>query len=307
MIEQELKQAQDCLNTFGDWLRFATSLFNRHQVFFGHGTDNAWDEAAALLLQALDLPIDTQLGQVRDSTLLPLEKHKLVDWLRQRIVDRRPLPYLSKKAWFAGLEFFVDDRVLIPRSPIAENIQRRFEPWLAGRPVERILDLCTGSGCLAIASALSFPEAMVDAVDISPSALEVAAINVAHYGLEDQVELVQSDLFKDLQGRRYDLIISNPPYVGDEEMSSLPEEFQHEPELALASGFDGLSAVREMLREASQHLSERGLIIVEVGNTQATLEEAFPDVPFTWLDYEQGGEGVFMLTAAQLRQYRHFF
>ena len=223
--------------------------------------------------------------------------------LKRRVAVRKPAAYLTQRAWFMGLPFYVDERALVPRSPLAELIERHFAPWLPdSRTVGGILDLGTGSGCIGLACAYAFPDARVDLADISAEALEVALRNVTEHGLEDQVEVIQSDLFSALKGRRYDLIISNPPYVGLEELDSLPAEYQHEPRLGLAAGTEGLDVVMEILHQAADYLSRDGLLIVEVGNAQYALCAALPDVPFTWLEFEHGGQGVFLLNAAQLRR-----
>jgi len=270
----------------------------RAGVFFGHGTDNAWDDSAALVLHALNLPHsgDRALYARRVGSR---DVGRVDELITQRIEKRIPAVYLTGETWFAGLSFHVDPRVLIPRSPIAELIERRFAPWIDHRRVRRILDVGTGSGCIAIACAKALPRARVDAVDISAEALEVAAGNVRRHRLGRRVRLVRSDHFSALAGERYDIIVANPPYVGRREMSGLPPEYRHEPPLALAAGRDGLDSVRVILREAAGHLRPGGLLIVEVGNTEAAVRRAFKRLPFLWLEFERGGGGVFLLTAEQ--------
>ena len=290
------------LRTIRDLIRWGASRMNEAGLHFGHGTDNAIDEAAALVLHTLHLPPDlhTEYLQAR---LTPSEKQAALRLLERRIAERKPAAYLTQRAWFMGLPFYVDERVLVPRSPLAELIERHFAPWLSdSRPIGDILDLGTGSGCIGIACAYAFPDARVDLADISAEALDVARRNVAEHGLEDQVEVIQSDLFSALKGRHYDLIISNPPYVGLEELDNLPAEYHHEPRLGLAAGAEGLDVVMEILRQATDYLKRDGLLIVEVGASQYALCETFPDVPFTWLEFERGGQGVFLLNAAQLRR-----
>ncbi|MDS4042118.1 MAG: 50S ribosomal protein L3 N(5)-glutamine methyltransferase [Candidatus Competibacter sp.] len=290
------------LHTIRDLIRWGASRMNEAGLHFGHGTDNAIDEAAALVLHALHLPPDLHV-EFFQSNVTPPEKQAALQLLERRIAERKPAVYLTQRAWFMGLSFHVDERVLVPRSPLAELIERHFAPWLPdSRKVENILDLGTGSGCIGIACAYSFPDARVDLVDVSPEALEVARRNVAEHGLEDQVEVIQSDLFSALKGRHYDIIVSNPPYVGLKELDTLPAEYHHEPRQGLAAGEEGLDVVVEILRQAADHLKREGLLIVEVGNAQYALCEAFPDVPFTWLEFERGGQGVFLLNAAQLRR-----
>ena len=258
--------------------------------------------AAALVLHALHLPPDLH-AEYFQSHLTPAEKQAVLHLLKRRVAERKPAAYLTPRAWFMGLPFFVDERALVPRSPLAELIERHFAPWLSdSRQVESILDLGTGSGCIGIACAYSFPDARVDLVDISADALEVARRNVVDHGLEDQVEVIQSDLFSALEGRCYDVIISNPPYVGLTELDQLPAEYHHEPRLGLLAGVEGLDVALEILRQAAQFLNRDGLLIVEVGNAQYALCEALPDAPFTWLEFERGGQGVFLLNAAQLRR-----
>jgi ribosomal protein L3 glutamine methyltransferase len=294
------------LQTIRDFIRWGISLFNQHKIYYGHGTDNALSEAAYLTLYSLHLPPDFPETYF-DSRLTDTEKQAVAEALMQRVEKRLPSPYITHEAWFMGLPFYVDERVLIPRSPVAELIAAGFEPWIDPDQVGSILDLCTGSGCIAIACASVFPEARVVGADLSPEALAVADINRARHGLEEQLVLVESDLFENLGGERFDVIISNPPYVDAEDMASLPDEYRHEPELALAAGFDGLDIVRRMLNQALDHLNPGGIIIVEVGNSAAALELAYPEVPFTWLEFEHGGEGVFLLSYEQLQHYQAQF
>jgi ribosomal protein L3 glutamine methyltransferase len=290
------------LRTLRDLIRWGASQMNAAGLHFGHGTDNAIDEAAALVLHALHLPPDLS-AEYLQAQLTPPEQQAALRLLQRRIAERKPAAYLTQHAWFMGLPFYVDERVLIPRSPLAELIERHIAPWLPdSRQVGDILDLGTGSGCIGIACAYAFPDARVDLADISAEALEVARRNVADHGLEDQVEVIQSDLFSALKGRHYDLIISNPPYVGLAELDTLPTEYHHEPRLGLVAGAEGLDMVEQILRQAADYLKRDGLLIVEVGNAQYALCEALPDVPFTWLEFERGGQGVFLLNAAQLRQ-----
>lgn len=290
------------LHTIRDLIRWGASRMNEAGLHFGHGTDNAIDEAAALVLHALHLPPDLH-AEYFQSRVTPPEQRAALDLLERRIVERKPAAYLTQRAWFMGLPFHVDERVLVPRSPLAELIERHFAPWLPdSRKVEHILDLGTGSGCIGIACAYAFSDARVDLVDVSADALEVARRNVAEHGLEDQVDVIQSDLFAALKGRRYDIIVSNPPYVGLAELDALPVEYRHEPRLGLAAGEEGLDVVVAILRQAADYLKRDGVLIVEVGNAQYPLCEAFPDAPFTWLEFERGGQGVFLLNAAQLKR-----
>jgi ribosomal protein L3 glutamine methyltransferase len=271
---------------------------HRAGVFFGHGTDNAWDDAAALVLHALDLPQADSAICARRVGVRGVDRVNAL--ITRRIDERIPAVYLTGETWFAGLRFRVDRRVLIPRSPIAELIERRFSPWIEPRRVRRILDVGTGSGCIAIACAKALPRAHVDAVDISPEALEVAASNVRRHRVGRRVRLIRSDHFGALAGERYDIIVANPPYVGRREMSGLPLEYRHEPPLALAAGREGLDSVRVILRESHAYLRPRGLLIVEVGNTETAVRRAYERLPFLWLEFERGGGGVFLLTAEQL-------
>lgn len=273
----------------------------RAGVFFGHGTDNAWDDSAALVLHALSLPQDgSRATYARRVGRRGIER--VDELISRRIAERIPAVYLTGETWFAGLPFHVDPRVLIPRSPIAELIERRFAPWIDPARVQRILDVGTGSGCIAIACAKALPRARVDAVDISREALEVAAINVRRHRVGRRVRLLRSDHFSALARQRYDIIVANPPYVGRREMSGLPPEYRHEPPLALAAGREGLDSVRVILRESIAHLRPRGLLIVEVGNTETAVRRAFKRLPFLWLEFERGGGGVFLLTAEQIRR-----
>ncbi len=276
-------------------IEWIAALFDKHDLAYGHGTDNSYDEAVYLVLRSANLDFDVA-ESILDQPLKREQIDRINNLVKQRINDRKPVAYLLNEAWFAGLPFYVNENVLIPRSPIAELIMDACTPWSDPNRVKNILDIGTGSGCIAVACALAFPEAIVDAIDISKQALEVAEKNIKHYELQDQVHLVFSDLFKELSGRHYDLIIANPPYVDAEDMSSLPPEFLHEPRIGLASGHDGLDATRKILHQSSEYLNPGGIMIVEVGNSQHALIEQFPDIPFTWLEFEFGGEGVFMLT-----------
>ncbi|MCG6269888.1 50S ribosomal protein L3 N(5)-glutamine methyltransferase [Vibrio furnissii] len=286
------------LHTLQDMIRWTVSRFNAANLFYGHGTDNAWDEAVQLILPTLYLPIDVP-PHVLNSRLTSSERLRVVERVIKRIKDRTPVAYLTNKAWFCGLEFFVDERVLVPRSPIGELIQAQFEPWLINEPT-RIMDLCTGSGCIAIACAHAFPDAEVDAIDISADALQVAEQNIQDHGLEQQVFPIRSDLFRDLPQAPYDIIVTNPPYVDQEDMNSLPDEFKHEPELGLAAGTDGLKLVRRIMANAPNYLTENGILVCEVGNSMVHLMDQYPHIPFTWLEFENGGHGVFLLTREQL-------
>jgi ribosomal protein L3 glutamine methyltransferase len=294
------EQARQELSTLRDLLRFSVSRFNEAGLFFGHGSDNAWDEAAYLLLHTLHLPLE-RLEPFLDAKLTSDERRTALCIIERRINERLPAAYLTNEAWLGEHRFYVDERVIVPRSFIAELLREQLSPWVDDPwAVGRVLDLCTGSGCLAILSALAFPEAEVDAIDISPDALAVAKRNVSDYGLESRLHLIESNLFASLNGKRYDVIISNPPYVNAESMAVLPEEYRHEPELALASGEDGLDLVRIMLMEVGEHLNPGGLLIVEIGHNRDVLEAAFPETPFTWLDTSAGDQHVFLLHREEL-------
>lgn len=303
----ELDKAPSELQTMRDYVRWAASRFQEAGLVFGHGTDNALDEAAALVLHTLHLPMDLS-APWWESRLTAGEAESIAARVRRRIVERLPLAYLIREAWFAGLSFYVDERVLVPRSPISEAIQRQFEPWLDPQQVSRVLDIGTGSACIAIACAYAFADAEVDAVDVSADALEVARINVERHQLRERVSLFQSDLFEELPAdRKYDLIVSNPPYVDALDMRNLAPEFRHEPRLGLEAGEDGLDIVRRILLEALSRLTDQGILVVEVGNSAPALEAAFPRVPFMWLEFEHGEGEVFLLTAEQLRSHRAQF
>lgn len=286
-------------DTVRGWLDATVGRFNKAGLHFGHGSTNAYDEAAYLVLHTLKLPLD-ELDSVLDRPLAPGEIEALESIVRRRVEERIPLAYLTREAWLGEFRFYVDERAIVPRSYIAELLIDGLHPWVGDdQSVSKALDLCTGSGCLAILLALAFADAQVDATDLSADALEVAAINVAEYGLRDRVHLTRGDLFAGLAGR-YDVIVSNPPYVNRESMQRLPQEYRAEPQMALAAGEDGLEIVRRLLAQAGAHLNERGVLVVEIGHNRDALEQAFPRLPFTWLETSGGDGFVFLLTAQDL-------
>lgn len=303
LIEQD--QVQNDLHSIKDYLRWVYSNFNRSDIFFGHGQDNPWDETIQLVLGGLQLPLDIPTD-LYEGRLTQSERQRVITLLIARLSQRIPTAYLINSAWFCGLEFYVDERVLIPRSPIGELIQNRFTGLIRRKP-KRILDMCTGSGCIAIACADYFPEAEVDAVDLSVDALNVAEFNIERHRMTERVFPLQSDLFEQLPQEQYDLIVTNPPYVDEEDIDDMPAEFHHEPMMALEAGQDGLILVKRILAQAADYLTDDGVLICEVGNSMVHLIEQYPSVPFKWIDFKQGGDGVFALTKTQLREYGHLF
>lgn len=301
IVEQIINQ----LNTIQDFIRWAASEFNRADIYYGHGTDNAIDEAKQLVLPTLNLPL-TIPAEFYAANLTKEEKQLIVENIFSRIERHIPTPYLTHRAWFCQHEFYVDERVLIPRSPIGELINNHLDGIIDFEP-RNILDLCTGSGCIGIACAYQYPDAEVDLADISDEALEVAQINIEGHDLQNRVMPILSDLFNDLPEVQYDVIISNPPYVDHEDMSDLPEEFKVEPELALVAGHDGLDIVTRILKESADHLSKFGVLICEVGNSSVALQARYPQVPFKWIEFAHGGDGVFMLTKKQLIEFNDIF
>ncbi len=287
-------------------VQWAADQFDAAKLFFGHGTDNAWDEAAYLVAHVLQVPWD-YAGFDVDAVLTAAHQQAIQKIVQTRIEQRMPAPYLTHEAWFAGIPFYVDERVLVPRSPTAELIHDQFQPWIDANDMHHVLDIGTGSGCIAIAIAHYLPNVQVDACDISDGALAVAQQNIQRHHLQDRVRLFKSDLLDQLPAKRYDIIISNPPYVDAHDMAELPAEYQREPSLGLAAGGDGLDLVRRILRDAVDYLQPHGILIVEVGNSEIALAETFPQVPFTWLAFEQGDDGVFLLDAVLLRQYHDVF
>lgn len=290
-------EARNELFTLRDCLRFAVSQFHRANLFFGHGTDNAWDEAVYLALHTLNLPLEEQLAPYLDARLLPSERNQLMSLYQKRVQERLPSAYLTHEAWLHGHRFYVDSRVIVPRSFIAELLEEHLSPWIEN-PWEtgRVLDLCTGSGCLAILAADAFPKAKIDAIDLSADALAVAKRNISDYGLDDRIRVIQSDALTALgQNDRYDLIICNPPYVNAESVAALPPEYLHEPQMALGSGEDGLAFTRQLLATAHQHLTDNGLLVVEIGHNRECLEACYPNTPFTWLETHAGDAFVFLL------------
>lgn len=288
------------LHTIRDWLRFIVSRFEASDIFYGHGTDNSYDEAVWLVMSALHLPMDT-LENFLDARITKLECQHLANLIERRVTEHTPTAYLVNEAWLQGFKFYVDERVIVPRSFIAELLESGLSPWIEyPEMIESAADICTGSGCLGILLANSFPNATIDVIDISPDAIAVANINIANYGLEEQITAIESDMFTELQGKTYDLIISNPPYVDAPSMAQLPVEYQREPQLALGSGYDGLDHTHTILREAAKHLNDNGILIVEIGHNRDALLEAYPDVQFVWLEVSSGDEFVFLLPKNQL-------
>lgn len=300
----------DGLESIRDFIRWTASRFNKAGLFFGHGSDNALDEAMHLVMQVLQLPWELPESYM-NCRLTAEEKQSVVALVKRRIEERKPLAYLLNRAWFCGQPYYVDERVLVPRSPIAELISQEFQPWLDDTGVTRALDLCSGSGCIGIAMAHQFPEVCVDLLDISEEALEVAHVNIDQHEMWGRVQAVKSDLFETIdtgpERPRYELIVSNPPYVDAEDMADFPEEFGHEPELGLAAGDDGLDMARIILARAADFLTEKGLLVLEVGNSQWALQDVYPEVPFIWPEFAEGGHGVLVLTAEQCRQYQNVF
>lgn len=293
-------EAAHQLHTIRDWLRYAVSRFEEGGIFFGHGTQNSFDEAVWLIMAALHLPHDT-LENFYDAVITEAERRKLAQLIERRVTERVPTAYLVREAWLGDFKFYVDERVIVPRSFIAELLREQLTPWVENpEEVTAAADICTGSGCLAILAAYAFPNAEVDAVDISDNALAVAQRNVSDYGLENQVNLIKSDMLAALKGRQYDVILSNPPYVDAPSMEALPQEYRQEPGLALASGEDGLEHTHTLINHAAQHLHPGGLLVVEIGHNRNVLEAAYPHLPFTWLEVNAGDEFVFLLTREQL-------
>ena len=322
---EHLQEAAENLSTIRDFIRFGVTALRQYDAHLGQGTEDYFAESSALVLQTLSLDWNAD-AEILDATVLPSEKAEFLALLERRINEKVPTSYLLNLAYFCDKPYYVDERVLIPRSPIAELINQRFAPYCldengqareginnlpensSPKTPQRILDMCTGSGCIAIALAYAFPDADVDATDISKEALEVASINAEHHNMQYQVALLESDLFAKIPAEnQYDLIVSNPPYVDAEDMADLPEEFHHEPELALAAGQDGLDLVRKMLAQAADYLTENGLIVIEVGNSEWAMKQNFNTIDFHWLKFHKGGSGIFALTAAQCRQYRDLF
>lgn len=294
------------IETLAELLQWVHESFQSAKLYYGHGTDNAWDEAVQLVLFVMGLPVDSD-DSVSSLLVSVEQQHRVEKLVEQRITTRKPLAYVINEAWFMGMRFYVDERVIVPRSPFAEWIENRFQPWIDETQVTRVLDMCTGSGCMAIATAKVFPQAHVDAVDIDSDALAVAQINVKNHLVDNQVHLLQSDGFMQLADNRYDVIICNPPYVSDCEMTTLPAEYLAEPRHALHAEQQGLALVFRLLAQASAHLVSHGILMMEVGNSDVLLQETFPEIPFTWLEQENGGHGLFVLSHDELQKYRHVF
>ena len=305
-----LEEIQACavvedLATIQDMMRWAYSYFNASDLYYGHGYDNAWDEAQQLVLAALYLPADVPEAMYQ-SRLTLVEKERVIHLIETRLGTRQPVAYLTNSAWFCGSEFYVDERTIVPRSPIGELIMQKFAGLIDHEP-KRILDMCTGSGCIAIACAQQFLEAEVDAVDLSLDALDVAQINIERHGLAERVFPISSDLFNDIPKDKYDLIVTDPPYVDEEDLDDMPQEFHFEPEMSLGSGADGLDITKRILAQAADYLTDNGVLVCEVGNSMVHLIEQYPTVPFNWIEFKNGGLGVFSLTRAQLVECRHLF
>ena len=305
-----LEEIQACavvedLATIQDMMRWAYSYFNASDLYYGHGYDNAWDEAQQLVLVALYLPADVPEAMYQ-SRLTLVEKERVIHLIETRLGTRQPVAYLTNSAWFCGSEFYVDERTIVPRSPIGELIMQKFAGLIDHDP-KRILDMCTGSGCIAIACAQQFLEAEVDAVDLSLDALDVAQINIERHGLAERVFPISSDLFNDIPKDKYDLIVTNPPYVDEEDLDDMPQEFHFEPEMSLGSGADGLDITKRILAQAADYLTDNGVLVCEVGNSMVHLIEQFPTVPFNWIEFKNGGLGVFSLTRVQLVEHLHLF
>ncbi|WP_444919640.1 50S ribosomal protein L3 N(5)-glutamine methyltransferase [Microbulbifer sp. CnH-101-G] len=304
MIERRESSLHE-LTTVLDYIRWGASRFSEAGLWYGHGTDNAWDEAVLLVTHALYLPPYSK-QEILHARLTMEERRDVLTLLERRFTERLPAAYLTNEAHFCDMTFYVDERVLVPRSPIGEMIRHNFEPWLNVEPLA-ILDLCCGSGCIGIACAEAFPEARVDLSDISEGAIEVAQININRHELNERVRAVQSDLFGGLQGMSYELIVCNPPYVDACDLAEMPKEYLAEPEIALGSGEDGLDFTRRLLCEAANHLQPEGLLVCEVGNSWEALEQAFPEVPFMWPEFEDGGHGVFVISREELLAYQSHF
>jgi ribosomal protein L3 glutamine methyltransferase len=297
----------DNLHTIRDYIRWTISEMSTEKAYFGHGSDSIWDEAVHLVLSAINMSHEIDSNMV-DAKLLTAEKEIIINYVYQRACERKPLPYILKKAWFADMEFDIDERVIIPRSPIAELIHNGYSPWVNDvYDVSNVLDLCTGSGCIGIASSQVFENADVTLVDISDVAIEVANHNISKHKLNDRVKAVKSDLFANLGDKKFGVIVSNPPYVDSDDLVNMPSEYHFEPKLALESGKDGLDLTKRIILKADKHLTEDGVLIVEVGNSQYALMDMCPDIPFTWLSFTEGDDGVFLLTYAELVKYKEHF
>jgi ribosomal protein L3 glutamine methyltransferase len=304
-LETLAQEAIEELKTVHDFLRWGVSRFNASDIYYGHGTDNPWDECLSLVSFALNMPPQLN-AEILASNLTLSERGSIVDLICQRISTKKPAAYLTNIAYFVDLPFYVNESVLVPRSPIGELIRNQFDGLINHEP-QRIMDLCTGSACIAIACAYAFPEAQVDALDISPEALSIADENIHRLDVADRVVPIMSDVFSGVSGQQYDLIVSNPPYVDAEDIDDMPEEFHHEPEIGLASGNDGLDITRTILAQAAEYLTDDGVLIVEVGNSMIHLQAEFPQVAFNWIEFEHGGLGVFSLTKAQLVEHNSLF